>query len=88
VSVRSPRGVCYLQHFGRRDGVRIGGGRQAELVNPDGLTPGTTAQRRQVLHIDALYREWSRNRADIDRLRRLYDAIGQSLEETAAEPVQ
>src|SRR4051794_21883122 len=33
VSTRSPRGVCYVTQFGRRDGVSVGGGRRSELVN-------------------------------------------------------
>jgi hypothetical protein len=34
---------------------------------------------------DALYREWTRNRADVDRLRQLHAAISECLEAAQAE---
>jgi hypothetical protein len=80
VSVRSTRGVPYVDHFDRRDGVRIGGSRYAVLVHPDGMHPAMPpARRRQAVHIDALYREWKRNRDDVEALRLLQAAIGDYL---------
>jgi len=35
VTCRSPRGIPYVQRYGRRDGVRMGGGNRAELVTAD-----------------------------------------------------
>lgn len=79
VSHRSARGVAYVQHFGRRDGVSTSGGRRAELVNPDGMDATVLPERRrQAVEIDALYREWKRSR-DADALRRLHAAIGDYL---------
>jgi hypothetical protein len=80
VSCTSPRGVRYVHHFARRDGMRIGGGRRAQLVNLETMDSGPPERRRQLLHIDALYREWSRDRGDFDRLRRLQAAIAECLE--------
>ena len=67
VSVKSPRGVTYVQQYGRRDGIRDG----------RNLVRARASQRRQPVlrdgggparRIDALYRDWSRNRSDLDRL--------------------
>ena len=51
--------------YGRRHGVRVGGltPRRARKSGE----PGGTA------HIDLLYREWVRDRTDVDRLGRLYN---------------
>jgi hypothetical protein len=79
VSSRSDRGVPYVHHFGRRDGVSTGGTRRCELVNADGMpSSDSSEQRRQAVHIDALYGEWKRSRDD-DALRRLHAAIGDNL---------
>jgi hypothetical protein len=80
VSCRSPRGVRYVHRFGRRDGVRIGGGHRAELVNAEATTPPTTEERRRQMRIDAAYRAWARNRGDVDKLRELQAAISECLE--------
>jgi len=37
-----------------------------------------------VLRVDAAYRHWARNRADIDRLRELQAAIGEVLDKSLA----
>src|SRR5688572_9717309 len=86
VSAPGPRGGTFIERYGRRDGIRVGGVNRAELVNADpaGLTPPEVRRRTQ--HIDSLFREWSRNRTDTDRLRRLYAAIGECLETTEQEP--
>ena len=86
VSCKSPRGVRYVHHFGRRDGVRIGGGHRAELVHTHAVDAVPAQQRRQMLRIDALFREWTRHPADVDRLRRLHDAISECLNESLVEP--
>jgi hypothetical protein len=39
VTCKSPRGVRYVHHFSRRDGVRIGGGHRAKLVNTQSAAP-------------------------------------------------
>jgi hypothetical protein len=85
VSCKSPRGVRYVHHFARRDGVRIGGGHRAELVNTHAVDAVPTEQRRQMLRIDALFREWTRHRADVDKLRRLRDAISECLDKSLVE---
>ena len=69
VSCCSRRGVTYLHEFGRRDGVCVGGGRWSELVDLELAEPVATDQRRQLLVVDAAYREWARDRADVERLR-------------------
>jgi hypothetical protein len=79
VSSRSDRGVSYVQHFGRRDGVSVGGGRRSELLPPEDSTAAGPEQRRQVQQVDALYREWKRHPTDVDALRRLHAAIGDYL---------
>ena len=86
VTCKSPRGVRYVHHFGRRDGVRIGGGHRAELVNTHAGDAVPAEQRQQMVRIDALYREWSRDRGDLDRLSRLRDAIRECLNESFVEP--
>ncbi len=86
VSCTSPRGVRYVHQFARRDGVRIGGGHRAELVNTDAINTAPADQRQQMLRIDALFREWTRHRADVDKLRRLRDAISECLDESLVEP--
>ncbi len=84
VSCRSPRGVAYVHRFGRRDGVRAGGGQRAELVNADAVPSVTPEKQRQAVRIDAAYRAWARNRDDRDRLRELHAAIAECLEFDAA----
>jgi hypothetical protein len=82
---KSARGVPYVHRYGRRDGIRTGGGRRGELVNRETVEEAMPARRRQTLHIDTLYRQWARNRSDPERLRQLYVAIGEclALEEVA-----
>jgi len=67
-------GSKYLHSFDRR-GVRIGSGQYAELVNVEAPKPAPTDQRRQAARVDAAYREWARNRDDVERLRVLRHAI-------------
>jgi hypothetical protein len=86
VSCTSPRGIRYVHHFARRDGVRIGGGHRAELVNTHSADAVPTEQRQKMLQVDALFREWTRHRADVDKLRRLRDAISECLDESLVGP--
>jgi hypothetical protein len=83
VSWRSPRGVPYVHRYALRNGVRIGGGHHAHLVQPDTAeTLPTDDERQRLRRIDALYREWTRDRADVGRLRQLQVAISECLEST------
>jgi hypothetical protein len=78
--VVSPRGVPYVHQFDRRTGVCIGGGHVAQLVTVDAADDTTTEQRRRLARVDAVYREWARNRTDVERLRLLQAAISECLE--------
>jgi ribosome maturation factor RimP len=82
VRCEGPRGRgTYIERYGRRDGVRRGGGR-AELINPDGDEPAARdLLRRRTQQIDVAYREWSRRRADVDALRQLHTTISDYLDE-------
>ena len=83
VSCRSPRGVRYVHQFDRRTGVRIGGGAVAQLVATEAADG--TEQHPQLARVEAAYREWARHRADVDKLRRLQDAIAECLEDSLVE---
>ena len=71
----------FVECYRLQDGVRDGGAGRAELVN-DGQRQEDGAQRR-LRQIDALYRDWSRNRTDHERLHRLHEAIAEVLEESS-----
>lgn len=73
---------AYLEQYRVRDGVRVGGVGRAELVDRDADAASDEARRR-IRQIDLLYREWSRDRADVERLRRLQAAISEYLEAAA-----
>ena len=72
----------YVECYGLRDGIRDGGAGRAELVKDRPLQE-TGAQSR-TRRIDRLYREWARNRTDLERLQRLHAAIGEVLAENSA----
>jgi hypothetical protein len=80
VASRSAAGSKHVERFGLRDGVRLGGGTRAELVNAQ---PDEPAARdlllRQTRQIDVLYRAWSRHRTDVEALRALREAIDELL---------
>ena len=79
VSIRSAKGVSYQEQYQRRDGVREGRSLvRAELVNPNSVSPGGQGRRHT---IDVLYRDWTRNRSDLERLQRLHVAISERLDE-------
>jgi hypothetical protein len=84
VKASGPKGGTFVERYSLRDGVRVGGINRAELINADLSGPALTEARRRTLHIDSLFREWSRNRTDVDRLRRLHRAISECLEEAQA----
>ena len=81
VSERSPRGVPYVERYSRRDGLRIGRGSVAHLVDADADGLPTDDARRRQLRIDAAYRAWSRDRGDLAKLRELQDAVGAVLDD-------
>ena len=84
VKTRSPRGrSTFVEQYGRRDGVRVGGVTRAELVTADAAEPSSD-QQRHTRHIDSLYRAWTRNRGDVDTLRELHAAIAEHLAESPA----
>jgi len=85
LSTRGARGGIHVENYLRRDGVRIGGGGRAELVNLDPATDSSGATgRRQTRVVDLAYLDWARHRGDFDRLRRLREAVDQCLEEATA----
>lgn len=71
---------AYVECYGLQDAMRDGGAGRAELVH-GGPLPERGGRSRQ---IDRLYRDWARNRTDLERLHRLQDAISEVLEENAA----
>jgi hypothetical protein len=87
VCVRSPRGAAYLEQYRRRDGSRVGDRSRAELVNAKAHERVDEAQQR-TRRIDALFRDWARDRTDVDRLRALHEAIGECLEGFAHRPAK
>jgi hypothetical protein len=72
--------VPYLHRFSRREGVSVGGGGRAELVNGEATTPATSEQLRQQMRVDAAYREWVRNRSDVDKLREPQAVVTKTLD--------
>jgi hypothetical protein len=60
------RGGTFIERYSLRDGVRVSGLGRAELVNPASGEPRLTEARRQTQHIDVLYREWLKQRTDVD----------------------
>ena len=85
VSCRSARGVPYVHQFDRRTGVRIGGGAMAHLVAVEAGEHAKTEEHRQFARLEGAYRECARHRADVDKLRRLRDAISDCLDESLVE---
>jgi hypothetical protein len=74
-----------LEHYRLRDGTRVGGVGRAELVDADDTDgPLTREARRRTQLIDRLYREWSRDPGDVERLRRLHAVIQDCLEGSPA----
>jgi len=80
VTCRSARGVPYVHRFGRRDGVRIGGGQRAELVSDEGAQSGLQSDRRAAMRVDAAYRAWAQEKDDLEKLRDLQAAISEALD--------
>lgn len=84
VSVRSRYGATYTEEYGLRDGVRVGGRVRAELVDAGSVEHPHPEGRRRLQRVDAAYREWTRDRGDLDRLRRLREVADELLHEAAA----
>lgn len=81
-SQQFPGGMTFVERYDARDGVRVGGGSRADLVNAQPEEPETRdLLRRQTRQIDTLYRAWSRHRGDVDALRELHAAIGAYVQE-------
>ena len=72
---------AYVEHYRLRDGVRVGGGGRAELVNAEGSELPLGQARRQTRRIALLYRQWMRNPSDVGSLRELHAAIGERLQD-------
>jgi hypothetical protein len=82
VRTRGPRGEgTFVERYGRRDGLRVGGVSTAQLVNGDAAEP--TGEQRKAHNIDRLYLAWRRNRGDVDVLRELHAAIADQLAASA-----
>jgi hypothetical protein len=81
VKVRSRHGGTYAEQYRLRDGVRVGGLARAELINAEGTDPVVDDGQRRTRQIDAAYRQWTRDRADVDKLRKLQTVIGEVLDE-------
>lgn len=71
-------GGIYVENYSRRDGQRVGRGMRGQLVNRT-ATEQTDGRRAGTQRIDAAYRQWARNRADLDALRALQAAIADHL---------
>jgi hypothetical protein len=80
VSERSARGVLYVNRYSRRDGLRIGRGSTAQLVNGPAEGPVTSEERQRQMRVDAAYRAWARQRDDLEKLRDLQAAIDDVLQ--------
>jgi len=80
VKVQSRHGGTYTEEYRLPDGVRVGGLARAELVNPHVVQPLDDEAQRRTRQFDAAYRQWARNRADSENLRRLQEAIGACLQ--------
>ncbi|HLM04505.1 MAG TPA: hypothetical protein VK402_04870 [Blastococcus sp.] len=72
------RGGVYQEQYRLQDGTRDGEGGHAELVNANAAGSVTSQRRRQEQRIDAAYLAWRRDRADVDALRELQDAIAEN----------
>jgi hypothetical protein len=84
VKVTSRHGGTYAEHYRLRDGVRVGGLGHAELIQAHRAQPAPDDTRRRTAKIDAAYRDWTRDRGDVDRLRRLHAAIEEFLPDGAS----
>ncbi len=70
----------YIERYSRRDGVRVGRGTRAQLVDPGSDDRATRAlDKQRTHHVDVLYRAWSRRRNDVEALRQLHSAIEELL---------
>ncbi|MGK5112486.1 hypothetical protein [Geodermatophilus sp. CPCC 205506] len=79
---------AYQERYRRRDGVRVGGLTRAELVSPESAGPAVAEARRRFQPVDTAYREWARNRADVNKLRQLGEVISKYLRSDADASAQ
>ena len=78
---RGGRGT-FIERYSRRDGVRIGRGNRAQLVDVSSDDRAVRdLEKQRTHHVDVLYRAWSRRRGDVEALRQLHAAIEQLLQE-------
>src|SRR3954454_20861633 len=64
LSERSARGVAYVNRYSLRDGLRIGRGSTAQLVNGTADGPVPSQDRQPQVRVDGAYRAWDRHRDD------------------------
>src|SRR3954469_8437016 len=77
---RGGRGT-YIERYSRRNGVRVGRGPRAQLVDVSSDDrAGHELEKQRTGHVDVLYRAWSRRRNDVDALRQLHAAIEELLQ--------
>jgi hypothetical protein len=84
VKVKTRHDATYQERYSLRDGIRVGGLPRAELIDPHSTEPADGQACLRIQRVDTLYREWARNRADVDRLQRLHAAITECLENSSA----
>lgn len=72
----------YVECYRLCDGIRDGGAGRAELVDSGSQQDDDAVRRTRP--IDVLCREWSPDRTDVERLRRMHDTIGEILQENTA----
>jgi aminoglycoside phosphotransferase (APT) family kinase protein len=70
-----------MERYSRRDGLRLGRGSTAELVNTDPVGGAGGGQQQATRRIDAAYRAWARARDDLEVLRLLHTAVTDYLQE-------
>ena len=80
VKVAGRQGV-YQERYRRRDGVRVDWLTRAELVSPESSEGATREARARFQRVDTAYREWARNRADVEKLRHMHTAVGDVLQD-------
>jgi hypothetical protein len=77
---RGGRGT-YIERYSRRNGVRVGRGSRAQLVDVSSDDRAVRdLEKQRTYHVDVLYRAWSRHRGDADLLRQLHPAIEELLQ--------
>src|SRR3954454_8627403 len=71
---RGNRGT-YIERYRRRDGIRVGRGNRAQLVDVSSDDrAGRDLDKQRTHHVDVLHRARSRRRNDVEALRQLHSA--------------